>query len=142
MALVNGSNFILKINTGTAGSPTYTKIGACQSHSFTQSYGSVDVSNKDSVWTTFLDGAGKKSSSLEFSGLVQTDGSDTAFEELKEVARSTTESQRLYEVIFGDGEKVTGSFELTSFAITGQDAQGITFTASLVSSGTITFATV
>lgn len=138
MALTSGTNFILKINTGTTGSPTYTTIAACTSHSFNQNYASVDVSNKDSVWTTFLDGVGKKSNTCELTGFVQTNGTDTGFEELKELADSTTQSQRMFEIILGDGEKISGTFELTSFAITGADAQGTTFTASLVSSGSIT----
>lgn len=142
MALTDGTEFLLKINTGTVGTPVYTLIGACTTHSMTQSYGTVDVSNKDSVWTTSLDGAGKKSSSVEFSGFVSVNGDDTGFEELKELADSATESQRLFEIILGDGEKITATLELTSFAITGADAQGTTYTASLISSGALTRASV
>lgn len=138
MAITSGTAFILKIYNGS----TYDTIGACTSHSFNQNYASVDVSNKDSVWSLFLDGVGKKSNTLELTGFAQTNGDDTGFESLKAIADSATVSQELYEIILGDGEKISGTFELTSLSLTGADAQGTTFTASLVSSGAIVRASV
>lgn len=138
MAVTSGTLMILKLHNGTS----YIAVGACTSHSFTHSYSSVDVSNKDSVWTTFLDGVGKKSATIEMSGFVEENGDDAGFELLKAIADSATASQELFELVLGDGEKLSGTAELTSFAITGADAQGTTYTASFVTSGSLTRAAV
>jgi predicted secreted protein len=138
VTVTSGTLMILKLHNGTS----YIAVGACTSHSFTQTYSSVDVSNKDSVWTTLLDGVGKKSTSIEMSGFVEANGDDAGFELLKAIADSATSSQELFELVLGDGEKISGTCELTSFAVTGADAQGTTYTASFVTSGAITRASV
>lgn len=133
MAVISGTLMILKLHNGTS----YIAVGACTSHSFTHTYSSVDVSTKDSVWATSLDGSGKKSATIEMSGFVEADGDDAGFELLKGIADSTTSSQELFELVLGDGQKITGTCELTSFAITGADATGTTYTASFITSGAI-----
>jgi hypothetical protein len=138
MALISGTTFLFKIFNGT----TYDLIGSCTSHSFTMNNGIVDVSNKDSVWETSLDGVGKKSATIELSGFSHNLAGNAGYEALKDLSRNATASQKAFEIILGDGEKITATFDLTSFAETGADAQGKTFTASLKMSGAPTVASV
>jgi hypothetical protein len=128
MALISGTTFVFKIYNGTS----YDLIGSCTSNSFTMNNGIVDVSNKDSVWET----------SIELSGFSHNITGNAGYELLKDLARNATASQKSFEIVLGDGEKITAVFDLTSFAETGADAQGKTFTASLKMSGAPTVASV
>jgi predicted secreted protein len=138
MSLIAGTNFIFKIYNGS----TYDTIGACTSNSFTMNNGIVDVSNKDSVWETSLDGVGKKSATIELTGFSHSVSGNVGYEALKDLSRNASASQKQFEIVLGDGEKITAVFDLTSFAETGADAQGKTFTASLKMSGSPTVASV
>jgi len=135
MAHVAGKDFILKIYDGTS---TYNTIGSCRETSSVLTYDPVDTSSKSSQFKTSLDGAGKIGRTIDITGVAHMNGDDTGYESLKALADSATQSQELFELLLGDGEKITGTLELLSFTESGSDGAESTFSASFQTSGTLT----
>jgi len=48
MGKVGGTDIYLKVNTGTEGSPVWTKVGGQKDAGFDRGLGSMDVTDKDS----------------------------------------------------------------------------------------------
>ena len=48
MAKVKGLNIYLKVNTGTVGSPSWTKVGGQKDATFDRGAGTIDTTDKDS----------------------------------------------------------------------------------------------
>lgn len=48
MAKVKGLNIYLKVNTGTVGSPTWTKVGGQKDATFDRGHATIDTTDKDS----------------------------------------------------------------------------------------------
>lgn len=127
MSAQKGRLFLLKIG-GTA-------IGGLRATSMTINNEAVDITNKDSAgWRTLLEGAGVQSVDISVSGIAET---QATFEMFKGYAQAGTINA--YTLTAEDGDSISGNFLITSFEEAGDYNAGQTFTASLQSSGTVTF---
>jgi len=126
MAALSGRK--LRIKRGS------TPIAGAQVDNLTINNEPIDITDKDDAgWRTMLADVGVRSIDAEVEGVID----DSTFLALAVgTASALLESYTLD--IIGLGE-FTGNFFLASFALTGEQADAITFTASIQSSGTITF---
>jgi TP901-1 family phage major tail protein len=126
MAAISGRK--LRIKRGS------TAIAGARSDSITINNEPIDITDKDDAgWRTMLADVGVRSIDCEVEGIL----TDSTFLALAVgTASSLLEAYTLELDGIGD---FTGDFYLASFAVTGEQADATTFTASLQSSGTITF---
>jgi predicted secreted protein len=126
MAAISGRK--LRIKRGS------TAIAGARSDSITINNEPIDITDKDDAgWRTMLADVGVRSIDCEVEGIL----TDSTFLALAVgTASSLLEAYTLELDGIGD---FTGNFYLASFAVTGEQADATTFTASIQSSGTITF---
>jgi predicted secreted protein len=126
MAAISGRK--LRIKRGS------TAIAGARSDSITINNEPIDITDKDDAgWRTMLADVGVRSIDCEVEGIL----TDSTFLALAVgTASSLLEAYTLELDGIGD---FTGDFFLASFAVTGEQADATTFTASIQSSGTITF---
>lgn len=111
-----------------------TAVAGARSDSITINNEPIDITGKsDTGWRTLLADVGARSIDAEVEGIL----TDSTFLALAVGAGSALLESYTLEVL-GIGS-FTGNFYLASFAITGEQADATTFTASIQSSGTITF---
>ena len=111
-----------------------TAVAGARADSITINNEPIDITSKDSTgWRTYLADVGVRSIDAEVEGIV----TDSTFLALAVGAGSALLETYTLEVL-GIGS-FTGNFYLASLAITGEQADATTFTASIQSSGTITF---
>lgn len=80
MAKVRGIDVYVEVNTGTYGSPTWTKVGGQRDASITFGLGDIDVTDKDSAgWEQNL--PGNRTVEIEFDAFLIED--DAGFAEMK-----------------------------------------------------------
>lgn len=129
-----GKLLLLKISNG--GEPeTFSEIASARSNSMSINNEQVDITTKGSQgWREYLEGAGIQSMALSISGVLS---SDTAEEALRTAATSNTIER--FQLAFGDDSTATGAFAVSSFEVAGEHNGEQTFSASLESSGVITF---
>lgn len=73
MAEIAGKLFLVKLATTYNGTSTYTTVGAVKSLKLSNAKSQVDVTTKGSAGlTNLLAGGGKKTTSIEFDGIVNT----------------------------------------------------------------------
>jgi len=111
-----------------------TAVAGARADSFTINNEPIDITEKDdNGWRKYLADVGVRSIDAEVEGILE----DSTF-----LALAVGTSSALLEAytldVIGIGE-FTGNFYLASFAVTGEQADATTFTASIQSSGTITF---
>lgn len=111
-----------------------TAVAGARTDSLTINNEPIDITDKDNAgWRTYLADVGVRSIDAEVEGILE----DSTFLALAVgTASSLLESYTIE--LLGIGS-FTGNFYLTSFAVTGEQADATTFTASIQSSGTITF---
>lgn len=118
-----------------------TAVAGVTSTGVTVNGSAVDITtNDDSGWRTLLSDAGVKSVDFAISGI----SNDLDF--IKALI-SGTDMQDTYTLTFPPeaddntvtGATITGTFNLVSVSMTGANAEGTTFEATLQSSGAITF---
>jgi predicted secreted protein len=126
MAAISGRK--LRIKRGS------TAIAGARSDSITINNEPIDITDKDDAgWRTMLADVGVRSIDCEVEGIL----TDSTFLALAVgTASSLLEAYTIEVDGIGD---FTGNFFLASFAVTGEQADATTFTASIQSSGTITF---
>lgn len=126
MAAISGRK--LRIKRGS------TAIAGARSDSITINNEPIDITDKDDAgWRTMLADVGVRSIDCEVEGIL----TDSTFLALAVgTASALLEAYTLEIDSIGD---FTGNFFLASFAVTGEQADATTFTASIQSSGTITF---
>jgi predicted secreted protein len=111
-----------------------TAVAGARSDSITINNEPIDITDKDDAgWRTFLADVGVRSIDCEVEGVLN----DSTFLALAVGTGSALLEAYTLEVL-GIGS-FTGNFFLASFAVTGEQADATTFTASIQSSGTITF---
>jgi predicted secreted protein len=126
MAAISGRK--LRIKRGS------TAIAGARSDSITINNEPIDITDKDDAgWRTMLADVGVRSIDCEVEGIL----TDSTFLALAVGAASSLLEAYTLE-LDGIGD-FTGNFFLASFAVTGEQADATTFTASIQSSGTITF---
>ena len=130
-----GSLVLLK--AGDNGSPeTFTTIGGLLLTSFVHHNKGVDVTTKDSNGWRVLAEWGTKSVSISGSGRFE----DSAAEE---TVRSNAMNGyiRNYQITFGNGDVLSGQFQILAYQRGGSNTSIEVYTLSLASSGPITFTT-
>lgn len=131
MANYKGRDFVLKNGTWSGG----TTIADCREHTLRINHEAVDTTNKSSNgFRTLLEGAGTKSLSITFGGVMTN---DAGFETFQGYANAG--SINAHAIGWADGDTIEGSFQVTSFEITGSFNNEQAFSATLESSGTWTF---
>ncbi|MBP3958339.1 phage major tail protein, TP901-1 family [Gemmata sp. G18] len=131
MTNYKGRDFLLKNGTWSGG----TAIADCRTHSLRINHELVDITNKSSNgYRTLLEGAGVKSVTVTFGGVMTN---DTGFETFQGYANAG--SINAHALGWADGDTLEGSFQVSSFEITGEYNGEQTFTATLESSGSWTF---
>jgi predicted secreted protein len=126
MAAISGRK--LRVKRGS------TAIAGARSDSITINNEPIDITDKDDAgWRTMLADVGVRSIDCEVEGVL----TDSTFLALAVGTASALLEAYTLE-IDGIGD-FTGNFFLASFAVTGEQADATTFTASIQSSGTITF---
>lgn len=65
MPEINGTDILIRVNTGTVGSPSYTTVGSQRGASISETDSPVDVSSKDSRNAKFLNGRYQSTLSLD-----------------------------------------------------------------------------
>lgn len=123
-----GSGRKLRISKGA------TAIAGARADNLTINNEPVDITDKDDLgWRTMLADVGVRSVDAEATGVLLDSTILT-------VAMGTASGLLAAYTIDVDGiGAFTGDWFLTSFALTGEQADAITFTASIQSSGTITY---
>lgn len=113
---------------------TYAVVAGARTDSLTFNNEAIDITDKDDAGVrTYLDDIAVKSMSLSCTGVATA----STFSALAAAAGSGT-ALHDFRVAFGSFATYTGSFFITSFEATGEQADTITFTLSLESSGAIT----
>lgn len=112
---------------------TYNVVAGARTDSLTFNNEAIDITDKDDAGVrTYLDDIAVKSMSLSCTGVATV----STFSALAAAAASGT-ALHDFRVAFGSFATYTGSFFITSFEATGEQADTITFTLSLESSGAI-----
>ena len=113
---------------------TFAVVAGARTDSLTFNNEAIDTTDKDDEGVrTYLNDVAVKSMSLSCTGVAKA----STFAALAAAAGSST-SLHAFRVTFGSFATYTGSFFITSFEATGEQADTITFTMSLESSGAIT----
>ncbi len=131
MSAQKGISMLLR--TGTVLSPT--TVAGLKGTTLSLNNEMVDVTNKDSAgYRTLLAQAGTQSLTISANGTAE---SATGFETLQGYAFAN--SINTMNVIFGDGDTIEGSFQITKFEIAGEHNGAQTYSITLESSGAWTF---
>lgn len=113
---------------------TYVVVAGARTDSLTFNNEMIDITDKDDAGVrTMLDDVSLKSMSLSCTGVAK----GSTFSALAAAAASGT-ALHAFRVALGSFSTYSGSFFITSFEATGEQADTITFTLSLESSGAIT----
>lgn len=111
-----------------------TAIAGARADSFTINNEPIDITEKDDAgWRKYLADVGVRSIDCEVEGILE----NSTF-----LALAVGTASALLEAYTIDVDGIgdfTGNFYLASFAVTGEQADATTFTATIQSSGTITF---
>lgn len=130
MAAQKGRSFTLKDGTATGG----TTIAAMKVTGFTVNGEAVDVTTKDSAGArTLLAAAGKYSISVTAQGLLDGNAQATTF-----INRVIAQSIDTYGIVFDNGDKIDGSWQMTSFQSEGTEGDAQNYSMTLESSGAMT----
>lgn len=125
---------LLKISDG--GMPeSFVTVGGLLLTRFDQANKSIDVTTKDSGgWRNVLDDAGIKAIFISGSGRF-------ADSEAEGLVRSAAMMNRIrnYQMTFGNGDLLAGSFQITSYKRTAEHQQAEMYSITLASAGPVTF---
>ena len=132
MAAQKGRLFLLKQGTAAAG----TTIAGLRATRFRVNQRSVETTSKDSTnqWRELLAGAGVRTLTIEASGVFQ----DSAVEETVR-GYAFAGSVNAFGLIFENGDKIDGSFQITSFERSGDHDGEEQYALTLESAGAIAF---
>lgn len=134
MAAQKGSAMLMKVGSGSPVS--YTTIGGLRSTTMTMNDEAVDVTNKDSsAVKTLLANAGTQSYSFSGSGVF----TDSASEDTLKAAYGAATFVNFQLIIPAFGT-FTGPFMVSSLEYAGEYNGEVTYSVSLESAGTITYA--
>ena len=132
MARESGRNLLLK--SGSGGSAV--TLAGIMSHTFTINNEIVDITDKDDDgFRTLLANAGLKSITISGNGNASD---DTSFATLRTASLGATIDTYTLCLESG-GDVIVGSFQVTSFELTGDHNTQTTFSITLESSGEYTF---
>lgn len=134
MAAEKGSAFVLKVGDG-ATDEAFTTVGGMRTTGLTINNESVDVTDKDSAGKReLLAAAGVQSLSVSGSGVFKDSASEGTLQ-----GYALADSIDNYEIVFADGDKYSGAFQISSLEYTGEYNGARMYSITLESSGAITF---
>ena len=137
MAAQKGASLLLKVGDGSS-PESFTTIAGLRSTSITLNDEAVDITNKDSSGNrALLADGGIFSISLSGSGVFTDHASEAT---LRTKMNATTFSN--FQLLIPDFGTYTGASMVSSLEYSGEYNGEVTYSVSLESSGTITFATV
>lgn len=138
MAAQKGSALLLKIgadNTAAASADTYTTVGGLRSTSIAHNDEAVDVTTKDSGNVReLLANGGIQTVSVSGSGVFTDAASETTLKNAFGAANFNN-----FQIIVPDFGTYEGKFMLASLEYAGEYNGEVTYTATLESTGSITF---
>ena len=130
MAAEAGRDLRIKYDSGSGA----VVVAGARTDSLTFNNEAIDITDKDDAGVrTYLDDVAVKSMALSCTGVATAN----TFSALAAAAAADA-ALHDFEVDFGSFATYSGSFFITSFEATGEQADTITFTMSLESSGAIT----
>ncbi len=137
MTTQKGSLVLLKVGNGGAPTETFTTVGGLRTTEFNHNNLSIEVGAIETgAWRQILEGAGLRSTVISGTGVF----TDSAAEEMvRNYAMSN--SIKNYELTFGNGDKLSGPFQITSYQRAGDYNSEETYALSLASAGIIAFTT-
>ncbi|MFA5120007.1 phage major tail protein, TP901-1 family [Zavarzinia sp.] len=134
MSKQRGDLFLLKVDT--TGSGAYVTVAGLRSTGIKARLKTVDVTSKDSAGTReLLDGAGLQSFTFTGAGVFD---SGTAHDTVRSLFLGRT--RRNWRIARGDGSTVTAPCLVTALDYAGDHDGEETFSVTLESAGTVTFA--
>ena len=134
MAAQKGSAMLMKIGSGSPVS--YTTIGGLRSTTMTLNEEAVDVTNKDSAGIRLLlANAGVQSHSFSGSGVFTNSAAEDTLKAAYAAATFVA-----FQLLIPEFGTFTGSFMVSSLEYAGEYNGEVTYSLSLESSGTITYA--
>ncbi len=133
MVAQKGADMLLKIGPST---PTPVTIAGSRSTSMRINNEMVEITNKDSAQRReLLAQAGTRSVQFQISGVYIDGASQDSFQ--VNIEADTIDA---YSMFFGNGDTIDGTFQVTEYERTGEYNGEETFSATLESSGAVTFA--
>ena len=131
MAKVKGESIYVKVNTGTEGSPVWTKVGGQKDASMTQGLGEIDVTDKDSLgWEENL--PGNRTLEVEFDAFLIED--DAGFVEMK---KGFWDRKDLHLQLITPTKTYAGKFRLSELSLEGPADDAGTVSFSLKATGAV-----
>lgn len=135
MADIPGKTVTLRIED-SAGSGTYTKIAKATTHRLSINNSEVEVSHKDSGgWRDLFPEGSIKSMQITMSMLF--DGT-AAQVRLRNVAESTTNPAANLQFVDGNGDRLVGEFQVSSYEYGGETEGFASADATFASNGPVT----
>lgn len=134
MAAAAGKLFLIKVNTGTTGSPIWTSVGGLQTKSLTINNQLVEITNDDSFNIEYLAGAGLTEYSASGEAVMKDDAAMKAV-----MAHAAARSEDEYQVIVPNHGTFQGSFIVENFQVSGTTKAELRAQFGLKATSTITF---
>lgn len=135
MSIFEGSLVTLKIGNGSTPTETFTQVGGLENVKMRVRSRMVESSNLSTGrWRELISGAGVVSLSISASGKF---GDATSEETLRNAAFANT--LKNYEFVFGNGDKVSGAFQISDYERFGDMESEEGFSVALESGGDITY---
>lgn len=135
MTAQKGSLLLLKVGDGATPTENFTTVGGLRTTSFTHNNQTVDATNKSSgAWRTLLEDAGVRSITISGTGVFTN---AVAEETVRGIAMNN--QIKNFQLTFGNGDSMTGPFQITSYQRAGNYNNEETYSLSLASAGTISF---
>lgn len=140
MAKQLGRSFLLQVGDG-AGSEAFTTVAGINSKSITINNSAIDVTTPDAT----TPGGVLFASSLNGLKSVSVSGDGIFLDESAQEGRLNTIAMQAnpvanFQIVIPDFGTYSGEFRITSFELGGETEGAVTFSISLESNGTITFA--
>jgi TP901-1 family phage major tail protein len=135
MTAYDGSLVLLKIGNGASPVEAFTTLGGLSTTQMEHRNQALDASHLGSgAWRKSLTAAGMQHLTVSGTGRFN----DSAAEEsLRSAALSN--SARNFELLFGNGDKVSGAFQIISYERSGDLGSAESYSLTLTSSGPLTF---
>lgn len=132
MTAQKGSSFLLKVGDGQP-SEIFTTVGGMRVTKLVLNNQSVDATHKTSeAWKTLLEGAGIQSVTISGTGIFTDAASETMVR-----GYAFANSIHNYQIVFGNGDVLSGAFQVTSYERAGEYDGEETYALTLESSGTV-----
>jgi TP901-1 family phage major tail protein len=134
MTAQKGSLLLLKVGDGQP-SETFSTVGGMRTTKLILNNQSVDATNKDSgAWRSLLSGAGIRSVVISGNGIFTDAASEGTVR-----GYAFANSIKNYKLTFGNGDILTGAFQIASYERAGEYDGEESYALTLESAGTITF---